>query len=88
MHLPAFASAFAMGRFRDGGAPSGDVFTSRRLAAAVRESEDLRRSVEEERRRAEGLQEQVWELQGLLQQSQSNYDALVREQWGLFSLLL
>jgi hypothetical protein len=77
-----------MVRFRDGGALSGDVFTSRRLAAAVRESEELRRSCEEERRRAEGLQEQVWELQGLLQQSQSNYDALVREQWGLFSAAL
>jgi hypothetical protein len=61
---------------RDGGGDGG--MAARRLAAAVREAEDLRRSAQDERARADGLQDQLWELQGLLQQSQSNYDALVR----------
>ena len=66
-----------MARFghREGG---GDGMAARRLAASVREAEDLRKQAQEERARADGLQDQLWELQGLLQQSQSNYDALVR----------
>ena len=61
---------------REGGGDGG--MSARRLAAAVREAEDLRKQAQEERARADGLQDQLWELQGLLQQSQSNYDALVR----------
>ena len=50
----------------------------RRAAALQRDLEASQRSEEEERRRAEALQERVYELTGLLAQSQANYDALVR----------
>ena len=74
---PLHAQVDGMARYghREGG--DGGM-AARRLAAAVREAEDLRRQAQEERTRADGLQDQLWELQGLLQQSQSNYDALVR----------
>ncbi len=61
-----------------GAADASAALASRRAAAAAREAEGLKRSLDEERRRADALQDKVWELQGLLQQSQSNYDALVR----------
>jgi hypothetical protein len=51
---------------------------SRRASRLQRDLEASQRSEEEERRRADALQEQVYELTGLLAQSQANYDALVR----------
>ncbi len=43
-----------------------------------RELGEARREAEAQRARAEELQDRVWELQGLLKQSQENHDALVR----------
>ena len=51
---------------------------SRRANRLQRDLEASQRSEEEERRRADALQERVYELTGLLAQSQANYDALVR----------
>jgi len=56
---------------------------ARRAAAALEELHfDLqaeKASAASERARADSLQEHVWELQGLLRQSQANYEALVRQ---------
>jgi hypothetical protein len=51
---------------------------ARRTSRLQRDLEASQRSEEEERRHADALQERVYELTGLLAQSQSNYDALVR----------
>jgi hypothetical protein len=57
---------------------AGGAAAARRAAAAEAELHDARREAAEERSRADALQDRVWELQGLLKQSQENYDALVR----------
>ena len=61
------------------GAPAASAaLANRRAACSARAAEEALRALEEERRRGDALQEQVWVLQGLLAQSQSNHDALVR----------
>jgi hypothetical protein len=57
---------------------AGGAAAARRAAAVEAELCDARREAAEERARADALQDRVWELQGLLKQSQENYDALVR----------
>ena len=50
----------------------------RRERRHAREAEEARQELLEIQRQAGSLQERVWELEGLLSQSQANYDALVR----------
>ena len=59
-----------------GGAASAAA--ARRLSALEGDLAEARREVASERLRADKLQDEVWELRGLLKQSQENYDALVR----------
>jgi predicted nucleic acid-binding Zn-ribbon protein len=59
-----------------GGAASAAA--ARRLSALEGDLAEARREVASERSRADKLQDEVWELRGLLKQSQENYDALVR----------
>jgi hypothetical protein len=63
-----------------GGAASAAA--ARRLSALEGDLAEARREVASERSRADKLQDEVWELRGLLKQSQENYDALVRRALG------